>query len=136
MNIENMTDEQKSVMLAELCGWKYTYDGITHSWYSSNDALDPSGFSYHEWQRVGTVDFAVIPLNLYDPANMALAWRVLNFAEINGGQLSCGIELAIERDTGASIKDLITLPPAEAQRLWLDKILTLAIEAGMVGETP
>jgi len=68
--------------------------------------------------------------NLYDPANMALAWRVLNWANewmANGGA----------RDFPDFCDDILRCldaasPPAAAQRAWLDKILSLAIEAGMI----
>ena len=63
--------------------------------------------------------------NLYEvddddnPIHMPLAWRVLNWAETMfppDYMLAHG------------------LPPADAQRLWLDKILELAIEAGIIEE--
>jgi hypothetical protein len=70
--------------------------------------------------------------NLYDPANMPLAWRVLNWA----------YDLPQIEDQGRHdhfIKwwreaNLNTKPPADAQRLWLDKILELAVEAGIIDE--
>ena len=133
MNVSEMSDRKKSVMLARLCGWQYRTDGVTYSWYSSDDVLDENGFAYHEWQRTGTWEFSVIPLNLYDPANMALAWRVLNWAmgqnfwmDSVGGYFSDGVWQIIGNE------ETSLLPPADAQRAWLDMVLTLATEAGMV----
>ena len=83
-----MSDREKSVILARLCGW------------AIREGSDRS---------------------LYDPANMALAWRVLNWA----GEV---FELTIFW----SVSDLFESPPAVAQRAWLDKILELATGAGMV----
>ena len=65
--------------------------------------------------------------DLYRPKDMALAWRVLNWAAVTMPQESYylvplqGIVLDTEK-----------LPPPDAQRLWLDKILKLAIEAGLI----
>ena len=60
--------------------------------------------------------------NLYKPENMALAWRVLIYFA------GLGYDDAIEMwFSSESICVRET-----AQRLWLDKILEIAIEAGMI----
>jgi hypothetical protein len=82
--------------------------------------------------------------NLYDPENMALAWRVLNWAAKKfhyGDSYSAGYRIddwimdepIVKGDGAYNIWDL---PPAEAQRAWLDKILELAIEAGLTTPLP
>jgi hypothetical protein len=91
-DLTKLSDEEKSVILARLCG-------------------------------AGGV--APIALNLYDPANMALAWRVLSWAQENK---LCSLHTLIWTHNCLSA----SMPPAVAQRGWLDKVLELAIEAGMV----
>jgi hypothetical protein len=55
---------------------------------------------------------------------MPLAWRVLNWAH----------ETALCRDYADGVGKILHFwsPSADAQRAWLDKILELAIEAGLV----
>lgn len=65
------------------------------------------------------------PLDLYAPANMALAWRVLNWATDDSRSL-------IVWGHAGDVFNLAKLPPEEALATWLDAVLTLAIEAGMV----
>lgn len=92
---------------------------------------------------IGKSDDWFIPRvkNLYEPANMALAWRVLNWATTQSvtvkAQKGGGDDIWQEPWT-TFIDDEINgkyeiymMTPADAQRAWLDKILTLAIEAGM-----
>ena len=113
MRIDDLSDQEKTVMLARLCGW------------GASTAL--GGTSY-ESIFIYTQDNERC-VNLYDPANMALAWRVLNhvwsYQHLSDNQIvtwSYVIGYAIDGST----------PPADAQRTWLDMILSLAIEAGMV----
>ena len=68
-------------------------------------------------------------VNLYDPANMALAWRVLNWAI---GDPSFGHDVDHWLWNEGIGYDLLNLAHDVAQRAWLDKVLTLAIEAGLV----
>ncbi len=68
--------------------------------------------------------------NLYQPVFMFLAWRVLNWA-MGDRQIQGIADFGLSSEIGPW---LWIMPPAEAQRAWLDKILTLAIEAGMIAE--
>lgn len=134
MSIETMTDQEKSSALARLCNphlkavraWKRGgYNVYAYSFW------DDATFVMHDRDvrsKEEAVRFAVG--NLYDPANMALAWRVLNWAIENFSIPSHHFALRAMADDMA----FFTLPPADAQRAWLDKILVLAIEAGMVAE--
>jgi len=112
--IDNLTDEQKSVLLAKAMGWRVHYDpeNVLH--------LKPTGTE--QWYRG---DAPRISCNLYHPARMALAWRVLNWAweQKTDDWLWSWILDECCLDGG--------IPPADAQRLWLDKILEMAIEAGI-----
>lgn len=61
-----------------------------------------------------------------NPHMMPWAWRLLNWADDNVSVLCAGNKWHVP------VKPNTQLPPAEAQAAWLDKILSLAIEAGMV----
>ena len=108
----------KSVLLAKAMGWEFTQDAII------------------PWQDGEEHVLVDLPLDLYAPENMALAWRVLNWAdtilwyhsEPNVFKWSKGDVFQEWWD----MKTIFGLPPAEAQAAWLDKILELAIEAGLV----
>lgn len=82
---------------------------------------------------------------LYHPAFMALAWRVLNWALDKFQQIEKGLlphsnmPFTYDMKWRQSVvgkatleRALFTMPPAEAQHAWLDKILELANEAGML----
>lgn len=105
-----MNDQEKSVKLARLCGWKQPKRFVPN-WRDSGTTV-----AYYD----GYMNYP----NLYDPANMQLAWRVLNF--IDGTELSGRFNVWFYNQLWVKIS------PADAQRLWLDKILQLADEAGMV----
>ena len=115
MRIEELSDEQKTVMLARLCGW-----GVS-------TAL--GGTSY-ESIFIYTQDNERC-VDLYDVANMALSWRVLNWAAAHG--ITTQINVVYQYKKGDWAR-MIDLPPADAQRAWLDYILRKAIEAGMVAD--
>lgn len=128
MNIEQMTDEEKSVALARLMGLEID-EG--HRFEMPGDIW--GGSDYWGWIT-----------NFYLPIHMALAWRVLNWALRNeiiyyglvdwlyatSDNIPDGYKTA-----GSNWFSIFFLPPAEAQRIWLDKILSLAIEAGLVEDT-
>jgi hypothetical protein len=129
MNINEMTTDEKNRHLALLAG-----DG--REFYDKRYTPGMPG----EWYA---------PLNLYDTGNMALAWEVKRWFTV-----------FIENEKVESIKNnecrhlfwdswhwwkttlsidgagsgMDFLIAAEAQAAWLDKILELAIEAGMVKE--
>lgn len=73
---------------------------------------------------------------------MFLAWRVLNWAMSNNSPVFfCMVDWFYAeaedvphgyKTSGSNWFRLFMYEPADAQRAWLDKILTLAIEAGMV----
>ncbi len=129
---------EASVMLAELCGWHIGNIRLeSRAWMrvmvdaSGTDlGLRPpfgGGLNKKEQELKPTTLF-----NLYDPANMALAWRVLNWWEWvkseEGGGLSEKTFFVGFGDFEAWMKML----PAEALRRWLDKILSLAVKEGMI----
>ncbi len=129
MKIDKLSDEQKTVMLARAMGWKKAEPSPTvmELFYGKIAQRMPA----EVWQ---TSDGSWIPFglpNFYDESQMALAWRVLNWAwasqHISENQIvtwSYVIGYAIDG----------SIPPADAQRTWLDMILSLAIDAGMVAD--
>jgi hypothetical protein len=129
MNIDNLSDEEKSVHLVKAMG---KYEDV--ALLQVVDAL-VDGDRKHYWQHNGEI--CLIP-NLYevdengDPLYMVLAWRVLNWGL---GPHTQGTHRVIFPQIAAFLyreKRVFTLSPATAQRLWLDKILSLCIEAGLV----
>lgn len=124
MNIENLSDREKSVILAKLCGWS-----CIEAIYGV-EVIDATGLVVTS--NFGTKDTGWMD-DLYHPGRMQLAWRVLNW------WVNTKFETGLDYPVYTLFKwnhlpFVIGLPPAEAQRLWLDKILQLAIEAGMVEE--
>lgn len=126
-----MTDQEKSVVLARLCGWEPlsdTIDGITgHGTVLFEDEdgymLDPE---------------PTLPLNLYDPANMALAWRVHLWTnsvdDPLGNKAKYHLFIAYRAWWDYSVVNCDIWNNKDWQRAWLDKILELATAAGMVTE--
>ena len=126
MNISKLSDEQKTDMFAYLCGWRKV-------WADNNSMvlLDANGRGVgYRLMRSGEA----LP-NLYDVQNMALAWLVLNWASSNKSlhpEERDEMQYKMQEWLTYHVGWLDILPPADAQRLWLDKILELAIEAGLV----
>lgn len=133
------TDHEKSVTLARLTGvGAYSGPAVKSS------IVDSRGIEHDVTTIDGTPHDYQVP-NLYDSANMELAWMVLNWAAKQfqyGDSYEAGYTIddwaadivLVEEEWGAF--NLWDLPPAEAQRAWLDKILELATEAGMVSQSP
>ena len=126
--MSDLTDQQKSVLLAKAMGWEYyigQHDKRLHIQYRSDDPTK-----------------RLLPQNgeLYDPANMHLAWRVLNWACFNEG-ISRYLDYNSNPHSDYPLHilmaymdehEIVIKPPAYAQRLWLDKIFKLAVEAGII----
>ncbi len=136
MTITDMTEHEKSVMLARLCGWRIISQqqasGVYHQKIVDSNGNDLGmkllGASVHPRH----VELNERKFNLYDPANMALAWRVLNWA--------ISIEFGAGAELHQGIKDMVnwlmpawaTKSPPVAQASWLDEILKLAIETRLI----
>lgn len=143
--MDKLSDKQKSLMLANAMGWKPTPEpepgipmlvmfetGDGERLYSTSVLCQTSLEDF--WDRY-------MPC-LYYPQNMSLAWRVLNWA-IWGDDLSPSPRIDEYRTIKSEIERWwfhpkpgslapCYLPPADAQRMWLNKILELVIEAGLV----
>ena len=112
VDIAALTKQQKSVMLARLAELQIEYEPVVlialAQFHSTTDIIDD-----------------LVP-DLYDPANMELAWRCLLWvsqghedwrAEFQNWFADTAFELMGEE---------------HAQRIWLDKLLELAISAGLI----
>ena len=122
------TDQEKSVLLAQAMGW-YQVDSepIMGARWKAPDKPDQHWFN---------------PPNLYNPANMPLAWRVLNWAWGKHDRMV----LVINEKDEVVVKPLKywtwrllnvlweagVMEPEKAARHILDSIFNLAIEAGLI----
>lgn len=132
MNINELSDKQKSVILARLCGW--TVDEVTQETMERLYGKRSDYMSRMVWRDILGVLYPFGLPNFYNTANMDTAWRVLNWATSNDSIHDELIDWDWHRWT--SHQHIWTMPPTEAQRSWLDKILELAIEAGLVDLRP
>lgn len=112
MNINEMSEQEKSIKLAKLCGWEISeVDEQMRVWIKAEDC--PYSIK-----------------NLYKEEVMFLAWRVLNWANENQCILDYWQETTcFEHEMFVG---WFELTPINAQKRWLDKILKIAIEAGLV----
>lgn len=111
--IDKLSDQEKSVMLAKAMGKSPQNRQAVPDWM-----IEIPGIARNDKELESVV------FNLYDPENMALAWRVLNW--VNYTPLSGAWNVWFYDQLW------MWVPPADAQRKWLDKVLELAIEAGLV----
>lgn len=137
MSIEGLTTREKSVMLARLVDEWEVIERVDYARICKRDKVGPCLFEIHKNHNFYTVD------GDGNPHLMAWAWRVLNWAM--GSQAVVKYE-PLSPDTepfdyqiGYAMydwfyehRDPAKMPPAVAQAAWLDKVLELAIEAGLV----
>ena len=129
MDISKMTDQVKSVLLAKAMGLEIGEHPIYEiDWFFKI----PEDWDWEcEWE-----------CDLYRASRMAIAWRVLNWASSRDDAiddysfpyiLSEGVEsfFTLNLDDDLAIWKM---PPEMALRFWLDEILELAIEAGIIEE--
>lgn len=126
MDISKLNTQVKSVLLAKVRGWKITNsDRIKGLQFVHDD----SGTQIHISRDEPFI--AYNPFDLYDPAQMALAFRYHLWA-INHRKLSfkyqgwCLSNLMVDDKIGPFWVFAI------AQTLWLDQILTFVIEEGIM----
>jgi len=113
---------EKSAMLMKAMGW-HQEEGVERGWIpdihdAECDEVElPSLYElYGEW-----------PIDLYQPVTMALAWRVLNWAWLIDDIIKPFVDWP-----GASPGLMFAQNPKIVQAAWLDKVLELAIAAGLV----
>jgi hypothetical protein len=120
MDISKLPDQEKSVLLAKAVGWRVNEQGTI---YYDFPSYLVEGKSY-----IHPID------SLYNPANMALAFRCHLWALKHlPDNLPANFEYRIWFRNGDYGKP-VPWTRKNAQRLWLDKILELAIEAGIIEE--
>lgn len=136
--IYEINDTQvKSVLLAKAMGWE-TGQILWNRVDMFADGYEPEYREIIYYRESNNTSREVH--DLYDPANMALAWQVLNWASDNesmgqyhawwGDVVKEPMWFIVNQYLGSMV--LGKLPPADVQRLWLDKILELAVETGIV----
>lgn len=131
MNIDEMSDQEKSAVLAQIANIKGLFVRHVPAKYSTSsdrsyDIDDHPAYDIVSYRTER--GHVLIDVDLYDPDNMSLAWRVLNWAAetwADGNWINWAMYEPYF---------LLDKPPDVAQRAWLDKILELAIEAGMVDD--
>ena len=117
-----MDDQEKSDFLFKAMEWVVCPDPGIHTTHIVRDSNGEILKHFRCYDDPTSVD-------LYDPEFMALAWRVLNWALGYNDKPTSGISgnirywLVHSNRYGLALWEL---PPADAQRLWLDKILELA----------
>ena len=119
MNIDEMADQEKSVMLARSMGWTLRLPSM----YSST----PPYLSDVTGQLIG--EHCDYP-DLYDTTSMALAWRVHLWIK----EQDYGTDGFIAEQYDMWWEDSQVWREDNAQRLWLDKIVELCVEAELVSE--
>lgn len=75
------------------------------------------------------------PIDLYAPINMSVAWLFLNWALSTAPfreRVSMTHYNVKDYELSCSLYGLMTVPAPKAQASWLDRILELSIEAGLV----
>lgn len=133
-------DREKSVLLARLVGWKFSKHECGEprwSWEDEN-GNQISGSLHDSVVRVAKQPAIRVAPMLYSPANMALAWRVLNWANDNGLPADQWIAFNEwwKHESYDDDNHRLLWGRPDAQRAWLDKVLDLAIEAGLVEVEP
>lgn len=110
----DMKDQEKSVLLVKAMGygWEIHEDHNGCFMLDSEDVLLGEG-------------------NLYDPANMALAWRAKRWMHEEDDR--CMVTTFTDWYRRHAVR-LSRMDDADAQRIWLDKIHELIIEAEVDGQ--
>ena len=121
--LKDLNDQEKSVLLAKAMGWKTDDDALKI--HLPNPLWRESGYRQN------------VIRNLYDPANMALAWQVLNWAwkqtgNPNNDPLSERRSQEWIDKIDQILMDYWCDSAVKAQQAWLDKIFALAVEAGLI----
>lgn len=128
----NLTDQQKSVLLAKVMGWRVSekIKDQYGNWFVIVQEKDADDWLWLKDARY--------PFSLYREASMALAWRVLNWAWKQHDRMVVTVD---EPDVPLKwwtwwLMNVLwkagEMEPAEAIRHILDSILSLAIEAGLI----
>lgn len=122
-----MSDQEKSNVLGKLCGWSVV-EFMQYYDYRLLDTSDNEIASLPDWYQTD----GDMP-NLYASENMALAWKCIEWVTAPPKTLQMA-EAALNTKFGYWWQGnaMWAETATDAQRTWLDKILELAVEAGMV----
>ena len=134
--IDKLTDQAKSVLLIHAMGYVYTrhYDNDGYFGGFTDIYLGDEIFST-VWSLKPSDDWEA-KFNLYDLEHFLESWKVLNWAETNGPfcQWPSGKTRSPHNIFSSwwREQDIWGDDAEVAMRLWLDKILELLIESGLV----
>ena len=121
-----MNDLEKSNVICKLCGWSIVEFMQYHD-YRLMDANDNEIASFPDWYQTD----GDMP-DLYNPVNMALAWRVLNW-RVSIRFFDNAMAEAEEKVTfNRLLLSTQDLTPEKAIREWMDAIYALAIQARLI----
>lgn len=109
--------QEKSIMLARLMGWQFVYAGNGVVAVVRDKIFVGTTTAYWYSESGPCVDF-------YEKDNMSLAWKILAFA----ADLDQRTNTTVFEEWWHSQR-LYLKSPEKAQKLWLDKVLELAIQA-------
>ncbi len=144
MDINNLTDQEKSALLMKMIGWELQEPGQALVDWFAQGGLDLSALVKQSvavdgefwFDETGAIHREGIP-NLYESDSVMFAWRVLTWASTSGHfsqwparKTQSPYDIFSEWWKECDIweeEDLVA-----AMRLWLDKILSLVIEADMI----
>lgn len=135
MNINRLTTQQKSVMLGKLMGWiRPAGEGYRPGLWVI-DTGHGHVFDGHFW----TVEPKSLSFFDLYTSEMGMVWHVVNWAMRQNSPLHSK-DSAETADLLSGlhyvIRQSVDKDHDEAQAAWLDKILSLAIEAGLVESQP
>jgi len=119
MNVSEMDNAKKSLLIARLMGWK-----ITRSSFSVWVADENNSPTF--WIGMDNRD------GLYSSIAFPVAWRVLNWVQNVPLRTEKAYQLRVKFWLDLDVEDLFAMSLIEAQKTWLDKILELAIRFGFV----
>jgi len=115
---------KKSLILAKLVGWKIT-KGSALFWV--DDENNNEVFKVSKGDGLDLDD-------LYSPVKMTAAWRVLNWAMNHPMNTPDDYQFVAQFSLNTNFSEIARLPPQDAQAMWLDAILDLAIKLGKTNQ--
>lgn len=130
MEISKLSDEQKSVLLARVQGWRIIH-GVNIIWIEDPETdIQLFAVRKNPLQDGRSEEYKT----LFHPKNFHLVWRVLNWATMQKSISNAGYSISDAIEEWWREMYPIELPLKVAQRAILDKILSLAIKVRDNGE--
>lgn len=121
-----MTDQEASKRLFDLCGWR-----LQPCTVGVFLLLDRTGKRLDNLHDKSVIGINGIP-NLYAPNNMYLAWEVVRWRANTCFFDDVTVDAQAKQEFNRMLLYSQDLPAIEAQRLWLNTVHSLGVEAGMI----